>query len=73
VIPTVLLIGIVVGRWWFVPVAGVAWVVLLLGANGLDLVDTPIAAGLAMANAAVGVGCHKLIAETLRYVRKASF
>jgi len=72
VIPIALLLGMLVGRWWFVPAAALALVVLLLVMNGLEPADIPIAGGLAMANAAVGVACHKLGAGTLRYVRGQS-
>jgi hypothetical protein len=72
VIPIALLLGVLVGRWWFVPVAGLAWVTLLVFMNNLGLDDVPIAGGLAMANAAVGVTCHKLVAMPLRRVRGQS-
>jgi hypothetical protein len=72
VIPVVVLLGIVVGRWWLVPLAGVAWAIILVLANDLGPAGIPVAAALAMANTAVGVGCHKLAAVTLRHVRSRS-
>jgi hypothetical protein len=48
-IPIALLPGVLIGRWWFVPVAAAAWVALIVAVNGVDLAGTPIAAGLAMA------------------------
>jgi hypothetical protein len=36
VIPTLILSGFVVGRWWIVPVAIVAWPALLIGTGAED-------------------------------------
>ena len=60
-IPTLLLAGLVVGRWWFVPVAGVAWS-LVVGADGL-------AFALGAANTAVGVAVHRTVVLLLRRLR----
>jgi hypothetical protein len=70
VIPTVLALGLLVGRWWLVPVAGLAWVLLVALTSALGIGDVPVAAALAMANAAVGVAFHKLVALSLRYLRR---
>jgi hypothetical protein len=72
VIPTVFLAGALIGRWWFVPTAGLVWVVLLVSVNDLGLSAAPFAAGFAMANAAVGVAVHKTIVLALRHVRGTS-
>lgn len=57
-IPTLLLVGVVLGRWWriVVPLAVVGWVVLLI-ATGVDsgLVFVVEAGLLAAANVIVGV------------------
>jgi len=66
-IPTVLIAGLAVGRWWLLPVAGLAWAVLLLATGVIGLVDIPAAAGFALANAAVGVAVHKTVAWPFRY------
>lgn len=71
-LPTVLLAGLLIGRWWFVPAGGFAWVVLLVGANDLGLAEVPIAAALAMANAAIGVAGHKVIVLAVGHVRGQS-
>jgi hypothetical protein len=68
-IPTILVVGLAVGRWWLLPVAAVAWVVLLLATGVIGLVEIPAAAGLALANAAVGVAVHKTVAWPLRQRR----
>lgn len=69
-IPTILVVGLAVGRWWLLPVAAVAWVVLLLATGVIGLVEIPAAAGLALANAAVfGVAVHKTVVWPLRHRR----
>jgi hypothetical protein len=55
---------------WVVPAAGIAWVALLVVINNLGLSDVPIAASLAMANAAVAVAGHQALAVSFRYVRR---
>ena len=72
VIPIAILVGALIGRWWVVPATGLAWVVLLVAVGDLAASDVPVAALLAMANAAVGVVCHKLVALPLRRVRRRS-
>ena len=57
-IPTLLLVGLVLGRWWrgVIPAAAIGWAVLLL-ATGVDS-GLPFAAAAALLgaiNAAVGV------------------
>ena len=71
-IPTVIVLGLVVGRWWLVPLAGLAWVILLTAVNDLGLSDAPVAASLAMVNAGIGVAGHKVVALSLNYVRGRS-
>jgi hypothetical protein len=59
VIPTVLLPTAVVGRWWVVPIAAVAWASILLVDGLCDLGCAAGAAGVAAVNAVVGVLVHK--------------
>lgn len=54
-IPTAVLAGLVVGRWWIVPAVAIGWSLLLLGGGTLELSGVPLAAGLAALNAAAGV------------------
>jgi hypothetical protein len=61
-IPALLVAGLVVGRWWFVLIAGVVWAVL---------VDASVAAfALGAANAAVGVAVHRTVVLLLRRLRR---
>lgn len=66
-IPTLLLIGLLAGRWYAVALAGLAWP-LLLGLDGI--LGSPEqyagAAAFAVANTAVGVAAHKVVAWSLR-------
>ncbi len=65
-IPTLLLVGLVFGRWWrvTVPLATVGWVVLLLiGGYGSGLAFAAGAGGLALANLIVGVLLFQAIAR----------
>lgn len=55
VIPTMLLVGLVVGRWWAIPLGGVAWALLVAFAASLASGDIPLAAALGAVNVAVGV------------------
>ena len=61
-IPTLLLAGLIVGRWWFVFVAGVVWAVLV----DVDAV----AFGLGAANTAVGVAVHRAAVVLVRRLRR---
>jgi hypothetical protein len=67
VIPTVLLPALLIGRWWFLPVASVGWAVVVLVDGSCDLGCSPGAAALGLANAFVGVLVHKagVLAVTL--------
>ena len=60
-IPTLLLAGLIVGRWWFVFVAGVVWAALVH-------VDA-VAFGVGAANAAVGVAVHRAAVVLVRRLR----
>lgn len=69
-IPTVLLAGLVVGRWWSIPVLALLWVVLLyVGAAPETAADAAAGAALAAANAAVGVAAHRLAAAGISRFR----
>lgn len=74
-IPTVILAGFVLGRWWWsVPVLGVAWAVLLATTTD-NVVDAGFLLGataFGAANAAVGFAVHQAIrAVVLAFVRGA--
>ena len=81
-IPTMMVFGLVLGRWWksALIAAAIFWPVLLVVTrvlpSGSDvgpfLVDVLLASGLAAANAAVGVGIHQLVLYVFRRVRSKS-
>lgn len=65
VIPTMLLVGLVVGRFWAIPLGAVAWGVLLVATGVAGIGDVPFGLLLGAANVAVGVLAHRLIAWPL--------
>ena len=72
-IPTMILAGLLLGRWWktAVVVGTTSWVVLL---SPQGLVDSPAgvagAAALGLANTAVGVMAHRGLLVLVRRVRR---
>ena len=66
-IPSLLLPGLIVGRWWLVPIAAVAWPVLLMvdgiGAGWRFGVS---AGAVAAANVAFAVALHRGTASLIR-------
>lgn len=50
-----LLVGLVVGRWWVIPLGGVVWGALVVFAVSIAPADVPLAAAFGAANVAVGV------------------
>jgi hypothetical protein len=70
VIPTLLLVGLVIGRRWAVIVGAVAWAVVLFAPGTIGVVDLPLAAGLAAANIAVGVLARSVLVRALRVGRR---
>jgi hypothetical protein len=67
-IPSLILAGLIVGRWWIVPVAMVAWPALLIGTgvgSGLSL----SAALVAVPNVALGVALRLLAVRLWRFPR----
>ena len=72
VIPTLIIVGLVLGNWWrvLVPVAAVGWAVLLIATDvdsGLDFAVG--AAALGAVNVVVGVLLHHGVRYSLRAVR----
>ncbi|HEU5242184.1 MAG TPA: hypothetical protein VFU25_09225 [Ornithinibacter sp.] len=72
-IPTMILVGLVLGRWWRAALvaAAVGWPVLLALTG---LLDSPTAAlwssVLAVANAGVGVLVHQGVLHAYRYLAR---
>jgi hypothetical protein len=72
VIPTLILFGLVFGRWWRLSLvtAAVGWPVLLVVDDTMDVeVGLLGAAGLAVINAGIGVLVHQGALRTLRLLR----
>jgi hypothetical protein len=67
-IPTLLVLGAVVGRWWSVPAGALGWVVLvaLVGDCGPDC--WPAAAAFGWLNTGVGVALRKAVGLAWRRV-----
>jgi hypothetical protein len=64
VIPLLVALGFVVGRWWILIVAAIGWpLFLILAGPDLPLDEVPLASGLALANTLVGVALHRLLAS----------
>lgn len=73
-IPTVILLGLVLGRWWWpaLGTAAVVWPALLVATNVIDLDEGDILAGaavLAVANAGVDVLAHQACLHAYRHLR----
>jgi hypothetical protein len=77
VIPTMILLGFVLGRWWrpALGTAAVGWPLLLVATNVIDFDDGRVLAGaavLAVANAGVGVLAHQACLGVYRHLRHRS-
>lgn len=72
-IPTMLLFGLLFGRWWrlALPAAAVAWPAVLL-VDGTMTVEPGLlaAAGLALVNAAAGTLVHQGALRAFRILRR---
>lgn len=76
-IPTMILLGLVFGRWWrpALATAAVGWPLLLVATNVSDVAESGILAGaalLAVANAGVGVLAHQACLRMYRRLRHRS-
>jgi hypothetical protein len=63
-IPTMILAGLIFGRWWKATLIGAAigWPLLLIATGSdLDIATIPVAAALGAANAAIGILVHRLL------------
>jgi hypothetical protein len=72
VVPTLILFGLVFGRWWRLSLiaAAVGWPVLLVATDVMDVeVGLLGAAGLAVINVGVGVLVHQGVLRALRLLR----
>lgn len=66
-IPIVVLLGLVIGRWWSVPVLAVAWGALVYG-DGVagNLSEALAATSIAAANTIAAVGLRQWIGQRRR-------
>ena len=72
-IPTMILFGIILGRWWASTVVfgAIFWPVILLASDAMGVDPGLLAtAGLGAANAAVGVLVHQVILWIIRRARE---
>jgi hypothetical protein len=61
-----LLVGLIIGRAWVVPLGAVAWAALVLVVGSIDAADLPVAALLGGVNALVGVAVHRVLLLPLK-------
>jgi len=74
-IPTLILLGVVLGRWWPVPlvISAVGWPLLLLVTDVMTVEPGLVgASGLAVLNTAVGVLVHQAVLRAVRRWRRAT-
>jgi hypothetical protein len=67
-----LLVGLVVGRAWIVPLGALAWAGLLLASGTIGVADVPVAALLGGVNTAVGAALHWALLRPFRQLRRAA-
>jgi hypothetical protein len=67
-IPSMLLFGLVIGRFWAVPLGAIAWAAIVVVAAGSGA-DIALAALLGAANAIVGVAARKVVIRSLGTAR----
>lgn len=73
-IPTMILLGLVLGRWWWpaLGTAAVGWPLLLVATNVIDFDEGGVLAGaavLAVANAGFGALAHQACLHAYRHLR----
>ena len=70
-IPTMILLGLVLGRWWRIALvtAAIGWPALLLATNTIDVGQIVPTAMLGLVNAAVGVLIVQGVLRILRDLR----
>lgn len=72
-IPTLILFGLVFGRWWLITpiLASVVWPIVLLANGSMELEWGLVgAAGLALLNTLVGVLLHQALLWVVRRLRQ---
>ncbi|MGH8826048.1 MAG: hypothetical protein ACRDVZ_00340 [Jiangellaceae bacterium] len=72
-IPTLIVFGLIFGRWWrsSLVVGTLMWPVLLLATDTVSSgAETVSAAGLALLNTGVGVLTHQAVSKLVRLARR---
>jgi hypothetical protein len=69
VIPTMLIVGLNVGRLWAIPVGALAWAGLVLASSATGVTDVVLAGALGAANVAVGVLVRGAVGRIVRRPR----
>ena len=64
-----LLAGLVIGRWWLIPVSGMVWALLVALTVSITPGDLLFAAALGAANFAVGVSIRRVLVRISQLVR----
>lgn len=73
-IPTMILLGLVLGRWWRVALvtSALGWPILLVATDAMNFEPGLLAStGLAVLNTGAGVLIHQGVLWTYRQVRRA--
>lgn len=70
-IPTMIILGLVIGYWWKLALsaAAVIWPILLLASDTITTNQIPVAALLGLVNAAVGVALAQGVLVAVRGIR----
>lgn len=63
-----LLVGLALGRWWAIPLAGALWVGLVVCTVSIGAGDLIVAAVLGAANAAVGLVARRAAVRSARFL-----
>jgi hypothetical protein len=65
-VPTMILVGLVVGRLWAIPVGGAVWGAVVLAGSPTGVGSFVLAVALGAANVAAGVLVHRAVARLTR-------
>ena len=72
-IPILLAVGLLAGRWYVVGLAAAVWpLVLVIGGIASDPASLAAGAALAAANTALGVAVHRVVASGVRAATAAT-
>lgn len=66
-IPTAIIAGMIVGRWWAAPVIGAVWTLWIAVDVACDVQCISTSFGLASINGAIGILIHKAIRAIFKW------